>query len=244
MRVVMMHKTEPRWEAGQPPSPEMIAGMGALMEDMAKSGALLAAGGLRASALGVRLTFKDGERTATPGPFTPVNELTAGFSIVRVGSMDEAIGWASRVADVVGDTEIDIRPVTEPWDLGIVPKPPGKQTVRFMLIRKADRQSEAATPPAVVAGLRALTGEMKRAGVLQLAEEFLPSANGKRINVVGGRQTITDGPFAESKELIAGFVMVQVASLDEAIGWTTRFAAVTGDVEVDVRPLIEPALGD
>jgi len=243
MRFIMMHKTEPKWEAGALPSAELIAGMGGLLGQMAEAGALLDAGGLRPSSLGVRLTFSRGVRTVTPGPFAGGNELPAGFTILRVGSIDEAIDWASRYAGVVGDVEIDIRPVTEPWDIGICPKPKELTTTRFMMVTKANQASEAAVPPApaVKAGLETLTADLVSAGVLLAAERLQPSSRGTRLKFVGGKRTITDGPFTESKELIAGFVMLRAEAKEGMIGWATRFAALTGDVEIDVRPLYERA---
>jgi len=243
MRVILMHRTEAKWEAGVLPSPELIAGMGKLLGDMTEAGVLLSAGGLRASSLGVRLNFSSGKRTVTRGPFAGSNELPAGFAILRVTSIDEAIEWATRFAKVVGDVEIDIRPVTEPWDLGLCPKPEGETTTRFMAVHKADKNSEAGVPPTpeLLAGMQKLTEEMTTAGVLLSAEGLQPSAKGVRLNYSGGKRIVTDGPFTESKELIAGFVMFQAKSKEEAIAWATRFAEVAGDVELDIRPLTETA---
>ena len=243
VRVVLMHRTEPKWEAGVRPSPELIAGMGRLLGEMDADGVLLGAGGLRASAHGVRLRFADGKRTVTPGPFVGSNELPAGFAIVRVTSIDDAVAWATRFAGIVGDVEIDIRPVTEPWDLGLMDKPAGETTTRFMLVHKADADSESGAPrsPARVAELAALTDEMVKAGVLQAAERLEPSSAGKRLRFQAGKRTVLDGPFAESKELIAGYVMLRVPSKETAVEWAARFAAVAGDVAIDVRPLSDPA---
>src|SRR5688500_11261636 len=119
MRFLIMHRTNPHWEAGAIPGPELIARVGTLLGDLASAGALAGAEGLRASSEGVRLRFSGGRRTLIHGPFESGNELPAGFSILRVRSLDEAIEWASRQATVLGEVEIDIRPVTEPWDIGM-----------------------------------------------------------------------------------------------------------------------------
>jgi hypothetical protein len=238
MRLMMLHKTNKHWEAGALPSPELIAEMGKLVGGMAQTGALLSGEGLRPTSTGVRLNFSGGKRTVIKGPFAGSNELMAGFVIVRVKSLEEAIEWASRYARMVGDAEIDIRPVTEAWDLGLMPKPEG-DTTRFMMVHKADRNSEAgvAPSPAMMAGMAKLTDEMTKAGVLLSAEGLRPSSKGVRLNFSGSKRTVTDGPFAESKELIAGYTMVKVNSMEEAIEWATRFAKVVGDVEVDIREL-------
>jgi len=241
MRVIMMHKSSPDNEAGVLPSPELMAGMGKLMQDMGKAGRLIAGEGLQASSKGVRLNFSRGKRTLTPGPFTGSNELIARFAIVRVKSLDEAIDWATRFARVAGDVEIDVRPVMEPWDLGMFPKPEGDLTKRFMILLKADEKSEASVfpTPGQAAEMRKLTEDMTTAGVLLLAEGLQPSSKSVRLNFSAGKQTLTDGPFTESKELIAGFAMVRVSSLEEAIDVAHRFATVVGDVEIDLRPLFE-----
>ncbi len=120
MRFIIMHKTNAHWESGAIPSRELIARVGALLGELAKAGVLLGAEGLRASSEGVRLRFSAGTRTVINGPFEGNNELPAGFSILRA----RVAGGRNRVGHApgerAGDVEIDIRPVTEPWDIGMV----------------------------------------------------------------------------------------------------------------------------
>lgn len=241
MRIMSVHRTQPRWEAGELPSHELVKQMGELLGEMGKAGVLLDAGGLRPSSLGVRLNFRGGKRTVTPGPFTPGNELPAGFAALNVTSLDEAVAWATELAGVVGDVEVDIRPFTESWDLGFGPKPAGLSTTRYMAVHKATPDSEAGVPLTAQQRekMAALLGRMRAAGVLLAAEGFQPSSAGKRLSFVGGNRTVVDGPFAESKELIAGYVLFDVPSLTEAVEWATRFAGVVGDVELDLRPLVD-----
>lgn len=240
MRFISMHKADARSEAGELPSQELIVGMGELIGEMQQTGALLAGDGLRPSSTGVRLNFVNGERTITPGPFVGSNELVAGFYIVRVPSIDEAIEWATRFADVVGDVEIDIRPATEPWDLGLCPPPPDAAT-RFMIAHKADKAYEAGVSPspARVAALAKLKADMSSAGVLLGVQAFKPSSTGVRLKFAGDTRTVIDGPFTESKELIGGFTIVEAKSIDEPIAWATPFAKLVGDVEIEIRELTE-----
>lgn len=240
MRVVMMHRTSAKWEAGALPEPELIGKMGALMGEMAQAGVVRGGEGLRASSLGVRLNFAGGKRTITPGPLTPGNELPAGFSIVNAKSLEEAIELGTRFAEIVGDVEIDIRPVNEPWDIGVMPKPAGLTTTRYMLQRKADRYTEAGTPPSPEKGaaLGKLMGELSQSGVLLAAEALQPSSKAVRLRYQSGERTLTDGPFTESKELIAGYCIVEVDRIEQAIDWATRFAECIGDVELDIRPAL------
>ena len=182
----------------------------------------------------------------TRGPFTDSNGLIAGFAILRTTSMDDAIEWATRFANVVGDVEIDIGLVVEPWDLGMFPKPEGLTTTRFMLMHKADKTSESGAPasPQVMAGIRRLNEDMVKAGVFVTAEGMQPSSKAVRLNYSGGKCVTLDGPFTESKELIAGFCMLRANSREKALKWVPRFVAVVaglGDIEIDVRPLHEPS---
>jgi hypothetical protein len=84
-----------------------------------------------------------------------------------------------------------------------------------------------------------LIGEMSRAGVLLGTEGCQSSAKGARVRLSQGRVTVTDGPFTETKELIAGFALIKVASRAEAIEWTERFLRVAGDGESEIRLLHE-----
>ena len=143
MRFIIMHKTSAHWEAGAIPTPELIGRVGGLLGKLAKAGNLLAGEGLRASSEGVRVTFSAGTRSVISGPFERGNELPAAFSIVRTRSLDEAIEWASRQARALGDGEVDIRPVTEPWDIGIGSRPAEIVTRRYMVLRKATDATEA-----------------------------------------------------------------------------------------------------
>jgi hypothetical protein len=241
VRFIIMHKTDARWEAGEIPSPELIARVGALMGELAKAGALQSGNGLRASAEGARLRFAGGKRVVTPGPFTGDNELPAGFTILRTGSLDQAIDWASREAASLGDVEIDVRPVTEPWDIGMMPKPAGVATRRFMALRKATAGIEAgALPsPAQRAEMARLLGEGRRSGTVLAVEAMRPSVRGRRYKNARDGVRVTDGPFTESKELIAGYVIVKAESLEAAGRWAERYIVAVEAAEVDVRELLD-----
>lgn len=241
MRYLCIHKADATTEAGLPPRAELLEGIGPLLEDMQKAGVFRSAEGLRPSSTGVRLSFSKGKRTLTKGPFTGGNELVAGFLLVQVETLDDAVDWASRFAEAVGDVEIDVRPLTEYWDIGVVPKPAGLRTTRFMLAFKADERFEAGAPPSPrhAAELEKLTSDMRREGVLLAYQRLQPSSKSVRLHYKGGKRTATDGPFTESKELIAGYAEVEVKSRAEAIEWSSRFARLIGDVEIDVRPAVE-----
>jgi hypothetical protein len=239
MKFMMLHKTDAYYESGGLPSKELIAGVGGMVGDMVRTGKLLAADGLRSSAEGVRVKFSGGKRTVVNGPLKGENEIVAGFAVMRVHSLEEAVEWASRYAAVVGDAVLDIRPATEPWDIGLGKKPEGLTTRRYIAMHKADAASEAATRPTLdaVERMATLIGEMKQAGVLLSTGALEPSSRAARLRSFGGTQTVVDGPFAESKELVGGFVILELDSRADAIAWAKRYAAVLGDIELDILPV-------
>jgi hypothetical protein len=242
MRFLMVHKTNAGWEAGAIPSRQLIARVGALIGELAKAKIFLGAEGLRATSQGARLTFSGGALSVMRGPFEGDNELPAGFSILRTRSLDEAIEWASRQAQALGpasDIQIDIRPVTEPWDIGLAPSPADVSTRRYMVLRKATAATEAGAPPppATRAEVARLIDASTRAGVHIVTETVRPSARGRRYKNSSNGVTITDGPFTETKELIAGYVIVSAESLDDASRWAERYLGVVEADEVDLLEL-------
>ena len=239
MRFIIMHKTNAHWEAGAIPTPDLIARVGGLLGQLAKAGVLLAAEGLRASSEGVRLKFSAGTRSVVNGPFESGNELPAAFSILIARSLDEAIEWASRQAEVLGDGEIDIRPVTEPWDIGIGSRPAEIATRRYMVLRKATAATEAGAAPASDqrAELSRLIEETAPANVHVVTETMRPSARGRRYKNSRNGVSVLDGPFTESKELIGGYVVVSAESLDAAGRWALLYIDAVQADEVDIREL-------
>jgi hypothetical protein len=239
VRYIIMHKTNPRWEAGEIPSPELVARVGAMIAELARAKVLEAGEGLRSSSLGVRLRASGGKVTVTSGPFEGDDELPAGFTILTAQSIDEVIDWASRQAAVLGDAEVDIRPVTEPWDIGMSPRPANATTTRYMALRKATAASEAGVPlaPKQQQEMTRLVDEAKRNGSHLATENIRPSSRGRRLRKTRSGVTMTDGPFAESKELIGGYVIVTAESLDDATRWATLYIGSVEAEEVDVREL-------
>ena len=239
MRFIIMHKTAPRWEAGERPSEALIWRVGALIGDLQAAGIFLGGEGLRASSEGVRLGFSGGTRTIVKGPFQGGNELPAGFSILRAKSMDAAIDFATRQAAVLDDEEADIRPVTEPWDIGLAPVPADADTRRYMVLRKATAATESGAAPTTAqrASFTQLIDEATRSGTHLLTETMRPSRRGRRYrNSVAGISTF-DGPFAETKELLAGYTIISAGSLDEVDPWARRYTLTVEAEEVDVREL-------
>jgi hypothetical protein len=114
--------------------------------------------------------------------------------------------------------------------------------MRFLGLLKADKHSEAGAPPSqeLMAKMGPFIEEIARAGVLLSTAGLQPSSKGARVRVSGGKVTVTDGPFAETKELVASYALLETKSMAEAIHWTTRFLNVLGEGECEIRPLYEP----
>ena len=113
--------------------------------------------------------------------------------------------------------------------------------MRILGLLKADAGSEAGAPPSkeAIERMGAFVEEITKAGVMLSSDGLHPSAKGKRVRYAGGKVTVIDGPFTESKELVASYALFQVASMDEAVHWTTRFLQVLGQGECELRPIFE-----
>ena len=112
--------------------------------------------------------------------------------------------------------------------------------MRFMVMVPASKESEAGVLPdaKILADMGKFNEEMVKAGVMLAGEGLHPSSKGARIKFSGGKTTVLDGPFTESKELIAGFWLIQVKSKEEAIAWMKR-APFGGGVEIEIRQVFE-----
>jgi len=161
-----MHKADKNMEAGLPPNPELIAKMGPLVEEMMKAGVMESTEGLLPSSAGVRLSFRDGKRTFAKGPFQGVNDIISCYTLVRLRSLDEAVEWATRLAEAAGALDVDVRPLCEPWDMGMCPKPEDAP-LRFMITRKADAVTESG-PPRPSPAVRKIQEEMTYPGQIKI----------------------------------------------------------------------------
>jgi hypothetical protein len=112
--------------------------------------------------------------------------------------------------------------------------------MRVMVIVKASKESEAGQMPSqeLLAAMGKYNEELANAGLMLAGEGLQPSSKGKRVRFSGPRRTVIDGPFAESKELVAGYWVWQVKSLDEAVEWLKK-APFDEETEVEIRPLFE-----
>jgi hypothetical protein len=118
----------------------------------------------------------------------------------------------------------------------------GDTRMKFMIIVKANKDSEAGVLPEeeLIAEMASYHEELHKEGALLDASGLHPSSKGWRIKYSGEKRTVIDGPFAETKELIAGYTIIEVNSKDEAVEWTKRFPNPSGvDAEIEVRQLFD-----
>jgi hypothetical protein len=115
--------------------------------------------------------------------------------------------------------------------------------MRFMIIRKADKDTEARVMPSteLLAAMNQYMEDMVKAGVMLGGEGLHPSAEGVRVKFTNGKPRVVDGPFAETKELIAGYCLIKVKSKAEAIEWAKRWPPLdaNGQLELEIRPIFE-----
>jgi hypothetical protein len=224
---------------------------------------MLAGEGLHPTSKGARVRYSNGKFTVIDGPFAGTKELIAGFWLIQVKSREEAIEWAKRVPFQEG--EVEVRPLFELPDFPVDPAekpdgwrekeeqfraaPPARKpgTIRYMGILKADKDTEAGVLPdeKFLSAMGAFFEEGVKAGVILSGEGLQPSSKGARVRYSGSKRTVIDGPFAETKELIAGYAILQFTSKAEAIEWTKRFVQVDApgrlgaESECEIRPFFE-----
>lgn len=264
MRFMMIVKATKDSEAGVLPDEKILSEMGRYNEQLIKAGALLAGDGLQASSKGARVRYANGKLTVTDGPFAETKELVAGYWLIQAKSREEALDWATRIPFQEG--EVEVRQLFELADFPVDPAekpngwrekeeqfraaPPVRQpgTIRFMGLLKADKDTEAGVLPEekFLTAMGAFFEEGTKSGVILSGEGLQPSSQGFRVRYSGSKRTVFDGPFAETKELVAGYAIIQVKSRDAAIEWTKRFVEVDapgryGAVsECEIRQIFEP----
>jgi hypothetical protein len=148
MRFMIIRKADRDTEAGVMPSEQLLADMMKYNEDMVTAGVMLAGEGLQPSAKGARVKFSNGKPTIVDGPFTETKELTAGFTMIRVGSRQEALDWMRRwpASDAGGNVELELRQVFEAEDFGAEFTPEMRATEE-RLRAETDRRATGAAEP-------------------------------------------------------------------------------------------------
>ena len=251
MRYLLIVKATPDYEAGQLPSREILAEMVQWNEAMVKSGSMLASERLLPSSKGTRVCYSDRRITVTDGPFAETKELVAGACVIRAASLNQAVDWAKRIP--FRDGEVEIRPLLEvfsPSDGTDQPAPPPQRTpgmIGYLAFIKSDSEVEAGKFPEerFIAEMSAFLQDSAKAGVFLTGEGLEPSSKSARVRYAGKERSVIDGPFAETKELVAGYCSLQFQSKAAAIEWAKQFVQVDAPgrfqerCEIEMRPIFE-----
>lgn len=143
MRFMLIVKASPESEAGKMPSEELLTAMGKFNEELVNAGVLLAGEGLHPSSRGVRVRFSGRNRTVIDGPFAETKELIAGFWLVQVKSLEEAIEWVKRCPNPMeSESDIEIRQVFEMDDFGAEFTPELREQEQRIMAKAAELQKQ------------------------------------------------------------------------------------------------------
>jgi hypothetical protein len=270
MRLMVLVKADESSEKGVMPDEKLLSDMSKYNEEMVKAGVMLAGEGLHPSSKGVRIRLSGGKYTVMDGPFAEAKELVAGFWLIQTKSKEEAIDWLKRAPFQEG--AVEIRPLFELEDFPVDPAEQaggwreneqqwrdttaaqnptfelrGGKTMRFLCFVKADTATEAGVMPdeKSLSAMGAFIDEAIKSDVLLGGEGLQPTSKAVRVHYSGSKRTVTDGPFTESKELVAGFALLQVNSKAEVVDWGKRFLAVdvegrlNNEAELEIRQVFE-----
>jgi len=205
---------------------------------------------LHPSASGVRMRRAGGTWDVRPAPFAPddesVNELVAGFAMIEADSREQALARAASwpTADGEGNAVLEVREAGCPggcvgFDTGAAPT-----SRAYAVLLRSDAASEAdlEPPPSVIDTMNRANQAGVKAGIALAGEGLKSTKRGGRVKFSGGKPTIIDGPFAEVKELIAGYWLIQADTLEQAMEWVRHYPFPHPDaLEVELRTVHIPA---
>jgi hypothetical protein len=237
--------------------------MGKYNEELVRAGVMLDGEGLHPSSRGVRVRFSGKERRVIDGPFAETKELVAGYWLWEADSLQDAIEWAKRCPNPMeGTSDLEIRQIFEVEDFGDTlppeelareerlraeaaalsdPAKAGGRRMRVVILHKSTPETEEQMPDnAMLIAMGRFNEELVREGLMLAGEGLQPSRKGARVRFSGTSRTVIDGPFTEAKELIAGFWVWRVRSMEEAIEWVKRCPMPEdAEVELEIRPIFE-----
>jgi hypothetical protein len=218
MRYMLIHTADPD-VAAEWDEKENWASFSSWVQETVRSGVNLQGGRLRPTADATTIKIRDGELIITDGPYAETKEQVAGYDVLECASMDEAVRWAGRHPHSwLGSVEVRALPDSAPD----APLPePGEGKVRYMMLVCTD----PAVGPREFARIEPVdpwVDEMNGRGVRLYGSELEPPGSARTVRVRDSRAIVTDGPFAETKEQIAGFDVLECADLDEAIEVASR----------------------
>jgi hypothetical protein len=239
--MLLIYGAENRWTPDE--RTECMVESRAICDQLAAKGQYLSASPLQSVTTATTVRVRDGRPLVTDGPFAETTEQLGGYYLLRLADLDEAIDVAGKLPPVTKGT-VEIRPLL-PLD-GLPPsrldRPTEPASTRYLLLCYDDeaawRQAGEQAQRAAMAEAAAMCRELDDAGRYVFASPLRPAASATCVRVRDGKRIITDGPFAETHEVLGGFYQLAVGSRDEAVRVATRHpGASRGSVEV--RPLFD-----
>ncbi|MFZ6647878.1 YciI family protein [Undibacterium sp. TJN25] len=253
MRFMILRKADESTEAGGHTGQDaatMSAAMARYGDELQASGLRCAGQMLHSSEGALRLHFHDGDIRVSEGPFPGEKELVAGFTMLEAASQQEAIAWLKRWPAGDADLTLELRGSGCPGGLECInltqDTADGHQQhlKRFLVLLKASPLAETGAIPSdvVLAAMAKRNEEGTRAGLLVAGEGLQTTASGKRVKFSNGKATVLDGPFSETKELIAGYWLLQSKSIADAVDWVRNYPyPFIDDAMVEIRQVQEDA---
>jgi hypothetical protein len=253
---MMMVKSNGQSEAGVLPTEAELSQMGKYNDELIAAKVMLAGEGLQASSKATRVRINGSKTQLIDGPFSETKELLAGYWLIQTKTRQEAIEWAKKVPFEEG--EVEVRQIYELADFGIeIPEsvsnapatPPRKAgTKRYMVLIKGDAKTEAGTMPGegetLFEEMGTLMNDYTQKGAVLAGDGLWPTSKCFKIRYDGKQRSVVDGPFTESKEIIAGFTVAQFATKEEAVEFARQQLAIhckwsTLPGEIEVREIFE-----
>jgi hypothetical protein len=199
---------------------------------------------LKPSDTAVRLTLDNGHSFLTEGPFPDPAEMIAGFAIIDVPGKQDALEWLKRWPATEHPVELEIRESgCHAGCAGVAaaePANPDGKRFAILLRSSLDLESEAHVPQQALDTLGAHNAAQVKAGVLLAADGLRTSARGARVKVSKSAFSVVDGPFTEIKEMIAGFWLIRVPAMSDAIAWAKSNPYPSGPrVDIEIRELFD-----
>jgi hypothetical protein len=209
---------------------EAWAALNAWMDEAIGSGVSIEGAPLRLDADATTVKVRDGQLIVTDGPYAETKEQVAGYDVIEAASLEEAVGWARRHPHSwMGSVEV--RALAGGSPVVHLPEPPAAGRTRYMML--------VCTDPAVDSGpvepVEPWVAEMGSRGVRLFGSELAPTGSARTVRGRDPGAIVTDGPFAETKEQIAGFDVLECADLDEAIEVAAGHPMARAGI-VEVRP--------
>jgi hypothetical protein len=231
MRYMLIHTADPdvaaEWDKN-----ENWASFSSWVEETVRSGVNLQGSRLRPTADATTIKIRDGELIITDGPYAETREQVAGYDVLECASLDEAVRWAGRHPHSwLGSVEV--RALPDRASAAPLPEP-GEGKIRYMMLVCTD----PAVDPREFARIEPVdpwVAEMNGRGVRLYGSELEPPGSARTVRVREKHAIVTDGPFAETKEQIAGFDVLECADLDEAIEAASRHPMARLGI-LEVRP--------